>query len=401
MLCALSLLYFLLMATTFNALGLVLPFMVSELNWNWAEAGFGFTLLGLSCGLTGLVPAVMIRRIGVSPTLLSGALLLVAGFVTLSLTHGVWAYDAGTVLLGLGFSACGTVPGVYVISHSFERKSTAIGIYFSSGSLGSVAGPLLFYAVHAHASSWRAYWVIAAVLALALGLFAASFTSVKYATIPNAGNAAPPDPNAWTARAALRTVPFYVIVGAYSVFLLINTTIHSFAAQQLRELGFSDGGTASLLSAAALVGAVGSAVAGVVGEKLSARYLTILSLVAAAIGSLGLVIGAGWLGMGLFVVGLGIGLGFSYVSTAMLLLDFFGKEPNLELYSMMCMISTSAALGPALGGLMRDRMGNFDAVFVACAGFGLVLAVMVLLLRRPQAPRGLVAAPKVLVSEFG
>jgi hypothetical protein len=70
-LAALSLLYFLLTATTFNSLGLVLPSMVTELKWNWAEAGFGFTLLGLACGLTGMVPAVMIRRIGVSMTVLA------------------------------------------------------------------------------------------------------------------------------------------------------------------------------------------------------------------------------------------------------------------------------------------------------------------------------------------
>jgi MFS family permease len=269
-LAALSLLYFLLTATTFNSLGLVLPSMVTELKWNWAEAGFGFTLLGLACGLTGMVPAVMIRRIGVSMTVLAGALLLMAGFITLAATHSVLAYDVGTILLGLGFSICGTVPGVHVISHSFQRQSTAIGIYFSCGSLGSVAGPLLFYAVNAHADNWRTYWIIAAGIALALGLFAASVTSSKYATIYDAANAAPVDPNAWTARAALRTPAFYVIVAAYSVFLLVNTTIHSFAAQALQELGFSMGATASLLSMGAMIGAVGSTVGASWGKALAA-----------------------------------------------------------------------------------------------------------------------------------
>jgi MFS family permease len=400
-LCALSLLYFLLMATTFNALGLVLPSMVTELNWSWAEAGFGFTLLGLACGLSGMVPAVMIRRIGVSMTLLTGALLLMAGFLTMAATHGVLAYDAGAILMGLGFSICGTVPGVHVISHSFQKQSTAIGVYFSCGSLGSVAGPMLFYAVNAHTNNWRAYWLIAAGLALVLGIFAASFTSTKYATIADAASAAPRDPNAWTARAAIRTPAFYVIVAAYSVFLLVNTTIHSFAAQQLHELGFSMGATASLLSAGALIGAAGSALAGVVGEKLPARYLTILALVALALSAAGLALGSGVGPMTLFVVGLGVGLSFCYVSTAMLLLDFFGKEANLELYSLMCMISTVAALGPAFGGVVRDRLGNFDAVFMACAGLGVALGLMVLLLRRPAPKPGMNAGGGALKTRFG
>lgn len=396
---ALSLLYFLLTATTFNSLGLVLPSMVTELKWNWAEAGFGFTLLGLACGLTGMVPAVMIRRIGVSMTVLAGALLLMAGFITLAATHSVLAYDVGTILLGLGFSICGTVPGVHVISHSFQRQSTAIGVYFSCGSLGSVAGPLLFYAVNAHADNWRTYWIIAAGIALVLGLFAASVTSSKYATIYDAANAAPVDPNAWTARAALRTPAFYVIVAAYSVFLLVNTTIHSFAAQALQELGFSMGATASLLSMGAMIGAVGSTVGGIVGEKMSPRYLTILSLVGLSAAGAGLTLGNGAGPMAMFVVGMGVGLGFCYVSTAMLLLDFFGKEPNLELYSLMCMISTTAALGPALGGIVRDRLGNFNAVFLTCTALGLLLALLVLVLRRPQ--RAGVVTDGTLSAKFG
>jgi MFS family permease len=296
-------------------------------------------------------------------------------------------------------SICGTVPGVHVISHSFQRQSTAIGIYFSCGSLGSVAGPLLFYAVNAHADNWRTYWIIAAGIALVLGLFAASVTSSKYATIHDAANAAPVDPNAWTARAALRTPAFYVIVAAYSVFLLVNTTIHSFAAQALQELGFSMGATASLLSMGAMIGAVGSTVGGIVGEKLSPRYLTILSLVGLSAAGAGLTLGHGVGPMAMFVVGMGVGLGFCYVSTAMLLLDFFGKEPNLELYSLMCMISTTAALGPALGGIVRDRLGNFNAVFLTCTALGLLLALLVLVLRRPRRA-GAVATP-TLAAKFG
>ncbi|MGI4879190.1 MAG: hypothetical protein ACRYG4_17080, partial [Janthinobacterium lividum] len=63
-LAALSLLYFVLMATTFNSLGQVLPFMVADLGMNWAEAGFGFTLLGIACGAASLGPAILSRRAG-------------------------------------------------------------------------------------------------------------------------------------------------------------------------------------------------------------------------------------------------------------------------------------------------------------------------------------------------
>ncbi len=46
-LAALSVLLFLITAATYSSLGIVLPDMVREMHWNWAEAGFGFTLLGV------------------------------------------------------------------------------------------------------------------------------------------------------------------------------------------------------------------------------------------------------------------------------------------------------------------------------------------------------------------
>lgn len=48
--------YFLATATTFTSLGVVLPGMIDELKWSWTEAGFGFTLLGLTCGLSSFLP---------------------------------------------------------------------------------------------------------------------------------------------------------------------------------------------------------------------------------------------------------------------------------------------------------------------------------------------------------
>ena len=49
----------------------------------------------------------------------------------------------------------------------------------------------------------------------------------------------------------------------------------------------------------------------------------------------------------------------------------------------MCLISTSAAVGPAIGGWMRDRLGNFVLTFEVCALAALALLVAMAFLRRP------------------
>ncbi len=161
-LAALSLLHLLLLAATFNALGQVLPLMLPELGFSWAEAGFGFTLLGLACGLSSLLPAALVRRLGASATFAIGAGLLAAGFALLATMRGLPAYEAGTVLLGIGFSCCGPVPAVHVISAGFRRRSVALGAYFTVGSLGAVAGPVSVYLVHAQLGGWRPYWWLCA-----------------------------------------------------------------------------------------------------------------------------------------------------------------------------------------------------------------------------------------------
>jgi MFS family permease len=383
-LAALCLLHFMLMATTFNSLGQVLPFMVADLGMNWGEAGFGFTLLGIACGAASLGPALLSRRAGHSVTLLVGTLFLAGGFAALATTDSVPMYHLGTTLLGLGYCFCGTVPSVHVITNIFDRRSTALGVYFTSGSLGAVIGPIMFLAVHELIGGWRIYWVMCAVVALGLGAFAVLVTRGARQTAAPATEAIADNGDAWTVRGALATSQFWVIVAAYTGCLVVNTTVHGFAFQHLMEHGQSKASATALISGAALVGVFASAAAGLIGEKVDARRLALLSLAALTLTSASLIMAEGWFFLTLFVVSMGVGLGFSYVSTAMLMQDYFGRRASLELYSIMAALSTTAAFGPGLGGMVRDSTGNFSAVFAGLALIDVVLLVAVLAMRRPR-----------------
>jgi hypothetical protein len=79
----------------------------------------------------------------------------------------------------------------------------------------------------------------------------------------------------------------------------------------------------------------------------------------------------------------------------MLLLTYFGRRAYLELYSIMCLISTAAALGPALGGRARDAFGNFSGVFFACALAAFVMLIATLAMTPPKVSSRRVAARAV------
>ncbi len=237
--------------------------------------GFGFTLLGIACGVASLAPAVMIRRAGVSLTLLLGAVLLVDGFVALATAGSVLLYQVGATLLGVG--PCGLVPSVCDVSNTFQRQSTALGVYFAVGSLGSVGGPVFFYVVNRLSNGWRGYWLLCAAALAVSGLLAAAVTRGGV-TRRTTETAAPLGTQHWTVNAALRTPQLWIIIAAHTGCLLVNTTMHGFSFQQLLEHGQSRASAMAPISLAAALSAGSAAAAGVIGERVDARRLTMLLL---------------------------------------------------------------------------------------------------------------------------
>jgi MFS family permease len=393
---ALSLVFFVVSAGAFSSLGVVLPAMVRELHWSWTQAGLGYTFLGLACGLASFVPAILIRRIGVRGDMIVGTLLLVSGFGAMAITHSVWLYLLATILIGLAFALVSTVPGTHVLTDLFEKRSTALGAYFTIGALGGVVGPLLYtnalnLGIFDLAHGWRPFWIAFVLMAVMSGLFAIAFTPKRHDE--SAHKLDVPEQVSpgelieglkdWTVRHALATPQFYIIVGGYTAYLLINTTAHGFAVEHLRENGVDAKDAAAMLSLEQLIGAAISVVGGMVGEKISAKTMMIVSLVALAFGMAGLAEARGWELMMVYAVGVGFGFGLSFIASTILLFNYFGKKSNLELYSIMCMISTSAALGPAFGGWARDTLGSFSGMFLLCAAISASMLVATVFMSPP------------------
>ena len=388
---ALSLIYFVVSAGAFSSLGVVLPPMVKEMHWTWQQAGLGYTILGVACGLGSFIPAMLIRRIGVRGTMAIGTAIMISGFAVMALTHTAEAYFAGTTLVGLAFSMVSTVPGTHVLTDTFTNRSTVLGAYFAIGGLGGVAGPLLYLLIQNTIHGWRPYWWAFVAMSLAAGVFAV-LTTPGLRDESAHQTAAPEIEGAdevieglkdWTVRRALSTPQFYIIFGGYTTYLLINTTAHGFAVEHLIERHVDASAAALMLSLEALIGVVTSVVGGVLGEKVSAKTLMIWCLVAVAIGMAALTEASGWGLMLVYALGVGLGFGLSFIAPTILLLQYFGKKANLELFSIMCLLSTVAAAGPAVGGWARDTWGSFTAMFAICTVITVAMLIATVFLKPP------------------
>ena len=69
-----------------------------------------------------------------------------------------------------------------------------------------------------------------------------------------------------------------------------------------------------------------------------------------------------------YAAGIGIGYGLTFFASTILLLDYFGRGPNLELFATVNLISTVGAVGAGLGGLCRRPHRQLRAGFLHGAG---------------------------------
>ncbi|UNH30132.1 CynX/NimT family MFS transporter [Moellerella wisconsensis] len=386
--------YFLATATTFTSLGVVLPGMIDELKWSWTEAGFGFTLLGLTCGLSSFLPSIFIRNIGVRLTLLFGTLVFIGGFYSLYITQNISTYFLGTALLGIGFTFLATVPGTYVISRLFEKQSMAFGLYFTIGGLGGVAGPWIYFYASNQMGSWRMHWILCA-------LYLSVVTFITLCTLregdkerAHAKNimqkqaAEPPKAiyrtkDIWTARRALRTWQFYLIAATYTAFLWCGITVNSFAVAHIEDRGFSLTIAVSLLSTMAFVNAFSRLLGGAAGEWLDPKKLLMCSLGIIVIGLISLSIATSWFWLLMFTLCVGIGYGMTFLASSVLLSNYFGRGPYLELFSVVNLISTLACLAPFFAGAIKDYTHSFTPAFLVIAAPVVIILIFTLLMRPP------------------
>jgi MFS family permease len=379
-----SALFFIITAATFASLGLALPAMMDELHWSYGDAGAGFSLLGVFCGITSYVPAAMIRRFGVRATFLAGAAVMALAFWALAAAQGLMLYLAGASLAGFGFTLLATVPGTYLLTRLFARPAFAFGLYFTLGGLGGVAGPQLYIWLAGQAGDWRAFWAGAGAGIVAVAIAAALFCDTR--TDLSAAREADPDisAEAWEARAAMKTPQFLFIAIAYTAFLVVGITTNATAASHLQAGGITALVAGNMMSIEGAVNAAARFAGGLLNALIGARGLLVAALLALAAGLVALALGHSTAMLLTYAAGIGIGYGLTFFASTILLLDYFGRKPNLELFSVINLVSTLGSAGPWVAGLSRDRLGSYVPAYLLLAGLMLVIAVAALLLKPPQ-----------------
>ncbi len=283
----------------------------------------------------------------------------------------------------LGFTLLDSVPGTYLLSRLFQRPSFAIGLFFTIGGLGGVAGPLLYSSLVGARGDWRSYWLVVGALVAITGVVCAFAVDAK----TDVGGAdGDPDISAekWTMREALQTRQFWIIAAAYAAFQFCGITASSVSVAHLTQHGVAAMIAGSMMSVEALLNSSARFIGGVLTRFVSARVMLCVSLASLVVGLFALGVARDMPMMLVYAAGIGIGYGLTLFSATILLLDYFGRAPYLELFSTVNLISTVGAVAPTLAGLTRDGTGGFMPFFVVLA---LLVALVMLAVITMRAPR--------------
>jgi MFS family permease len=140
----------------------------------------------------------------------------------------------------------------------------------------------------------------------------------------------------------------------------------------------------SVMSIEALINSMARLVGGMLTRYVNARILLIASLTSLVIGLVALGTARDLPMMLVYAAGIGIGFGLSNFAATILLLDYFGRRPYLELFSTVNLIGTVGAVAPTLAGMTRDQTGAFTPFLFGLAAVVAVIMLAVLSMRPPH-----------------
>ncbi len=390
-----SALFFHITASTFTSLGVVFLYMFEDLKWSNTQAGLGFTLLAAMVGLSGTVPAWIIRRFGIKATFAIGGALMAFAFGLLATMSSVSEFLVAASILGVGYTLCATVPGVHVINNWFaDKREFAIGTYMTIGGSGGVAGPLTVTIIEQYTDSWRVHWWAMAVSIIILAVIAVIYiTKEPDQEIEVEEEAKKPRAERsdhiyvtktdWAYRNALRVPQYYVIVAAMTMVLFCEVSMNSFEPIHLVALGFLPGTAASALSGHQLVNALSRGLGGIVGNRIDPKWLLASALVAEMIGMWALAIASNPVVVAIFAFGAGYGFGMCLFSTAILLVNYFGTTNNPAIFGTMHVFTSVAAAAPVMTGFVGDTVGSFAIVFQSFAVILIFVLIAVIMMQPP------------------
>jgi MFS family permease len=367
-----------------------------EFGWSRSVLAGAFSVFALTQGAWNPVAGWLTDRVGPRRVMIAGGVVLALGLVTDSLIAQPWhLYVLFGLLTAVGVSSAGWTPAVVMVERGFDaRLGLALGV------AGSGIGAGIFLVVPLcqaliEAVGWRWAFRVLAIICVAWIVPATAFF-VRDAGDPARASdgprpvTSPPVAAAGTVgdvtlRAALVTLPFWLIVGAK---FLGNTTSQMLLVHQAAYLvdhGIAPMVVASVISVVGAASIAGKTGGGWLSDHVDREVVYVLgmALLLASIAVLGgvAVAPSPWTAYGYAVL---IGLG--YAVTASLIPAILGDRfRGAHFGTIFGVAQVGSAMGSALGAWLAGRIfdvtGSYAIALVVAGATALAAGVAVWIAR--------------------
>jgi MFS family permease len=383
----------------FYGIAVFLDALVSERGFPRTQVSLATTLYYVGTGVAGSLVGRSVDRHGARAWIATGTAVMALALLALGRVTSAGELLPVYLLLAVGFSMTGAVATNAVLTRWFvARRARALSIAQTGVSIGGVVLVPITVAVVREQGLAVATAALAALL-VGVGWPIAAFVlrgdPAAHGLAPDGDTpSVTPAPSAflaaqqraWTAREALATPAFWILVGAFSAILFcqVGTAMHQLSLLRVHL----DARTASLALSTTAAGSFAARLAvGSFADRVSKRRLCAV-LMAVQGGAL-----AGFAAsshaLPLFAVSLvfGVTIGNVFMLQALLVGECFGMRSFGTVFGLSQLITqTASGLGPFALGLLHDALGSYSAALWPLCGLALVAATLVLQVRAP-APR--------------
>lgn len=344
----------------FYSLGVFIKPMAEEFGWGRGAASLG-ALVGTACAAIMSIPmGRVVDRLGSVRVALGSLGLLALGFVAIgALTTGLASFLLLTAVTSLLTAASSPMPFSRLVVASFRRhRGLALGLTLAGTGMGAILIPRLLVPYVAEHGWRRGYFVLAAVVAVAIPL-------VAWLLAGRDDKSHRPAP-ALPIGAVIADPAFRLLV---AIFFLAAAAILGTVVQfvpMLTDGGLSPasaGGTAALIGIAAIAGRL---LTGWMLDRAPPHRVT-ATVFAVAAGGIALLAlgGVAWAIPGALIVGAAVGAEVDLI--AFLVGRYFSHGNYGQMYGATYTgFLLGGALGPALSGYLEQASGNYRlSLFVA------------------------------------